>query len=131
MQQKILIVDDESLVADTLCIIFRKSGYECRVSYSGEQAIAAVQSFVPDLLICDVCMPDMDGLDVAEAISRVAPECRVLMFTGQYMNLRRVQAHFAEITTHSAIVTKPIQPEDLLRQARILLTQTEQKIAVL
>jgi DNA-binding response OmpR family regulator len=127
MQHKVLIVDDESLIADTLSIIFRKSGFDCQTAYNGDQAVALAEEFSPELMICDVCMPDTDGLDVATAVSRIAPACRILMLTGQYINLSRVHAHFEALPTYAAIVTKPIQPDDLLRQARNLLAQGSAK----
>jgi DNA-binding response OmpR family regulator len=130
MKEKVLIVDDESLVADTLRIIFRKNGFDCQTAYTGDQAVALAEIFLPALLICDVSMPGVDGFAVSTAVSRIAPDCRILMFTGQYVNLRRVQSHVAKLPAHSMIVTKPIQPEELLRNARLLLSQPEPKSAV-
>jgi CheY-like chemotaxis protein len=121
MQQRVLIVDDEPLVADTLSIIFSKHGYDCQTAYSGDQALQVAEAFAPELLLCDVSMPGIDGLAVASAISRLLPACRIMMLTGQYANLQRIHQYFDGLTTHSMVATKPARPEDLLQQASSLL----------
>ena len=51
MKHKILVVDDEHAVADTLCLIFKKRGFDCRAVYTGDSAIASADEFCPELLV--------------------------------------------------------------------------------
>jgi DNA-binding response OmpR family regulator len=60
--QRILVVDDEHLVADTLGLIFRKHGFEAEVVYTAQDALASARTFSPDLLLCDINMPCRNGL---------------------------------------------------------------------
>src|SRR5579871_1558684 len=88
---RVLVVDDECLVADTLGLIFRKHGFETRVSYSANAALESARNFQPDLLLCDITIPERSGLELMDDINRELPHCRVLVLTGYYSNLPRVR----------------------------------------
>jgi CheY-like chemotaxis protein len=117
----VLILDDEHLVADTLGIIFRKHGFETRVTYSAEEALESARTFPPDLLLCDISMPGRTGLDLMADIGREVPECRVLVLTGHYSNLSPIQEQSLKMPRPSRVLTKPCDPSELLRQAGQLL----------
>jgi CheY-like chemotaxis protein len=119
--RRILVVDDEHLVADTLRIIFHKHGFDAKAVYSVDAAMACVQSFVPDLLLCDITMPGRDGVELLHAVEDVLPECRMLVLTGNYANLKRVREQSRQLRRPANILTKPCQPSDLLREAGELL----------
>ena len=120
---RILVVDDERLVADTLGLIFRKHGFEARVSYSAKDALHCARSFSPELLLCDISMPDRSGLELMADFNRELPECRVLVLTGYYSNLGRVREQSGKLRRPTRILTKPCNPTDLLREAgRMLAT---------
>ena len=119
--QRVLVVDDERLVADTLTLVFGKNGFEARTAYSAEEALNAARTFQPDLLLCDVSMPGKDGLLLMKEINRELPDCRILMLTGFYSNLATVQQHAKRLRQPIGILTKPCQPADLLREANTLL----------
>jgi CheY-like chemotaxis protein len=119
--QRILVVDDERLIADTLKLIFSKHGYDTRAAYSVDDALTCAVSFRPELLLCDITMPGRDGVDLMQEISRRLPECRMLVLTGGYSNLRRVQEQTRDLPRQANILTKPCQPADLLREAGALL----------
>ena len=121
MKQKVLVVDDEQLVADTLCLIFEKRGYDCRASYSGNDALKCAESFTPELLLCDISMPGMDGLQVATSIIGKVPDCRVLLLTGHYANLKSARQCVRTLKVPSRVMAKPVQPDELLQQAHALL----------
>ena len=121
MKHKILVVDDEQAVADTLCIIFQKRGFECRTAYSGPAAIACTDDFLPELLLCDISMPGMGGLEVVSKVTSKCPECRVLLLTGHYTNLSYAEAWAMSHPAPSRIMTKPVPPARLLEAAGDLL----------
>jgi len=119
--KRILVVDDERLTADTLGIIFRKQGFDARVTYSVEAALAIAKDFDPELLLCDITMPGLTGIDLMSAISRELPQCRILVLTGYYANLRSVREQIRKMPQPATILTKPCRPEDLLREADLML----------
>ncbi len=121
MKIKILVVDDEQVVADTLGIIFKKRGFDCRVSYTGEEALACAENFCPELLLCDMSMPGMSGLEVVFNLTQKFPKCRVLLLTGHYTNLGSARKWARKHTAPSRIMTKPVLPAVLLQEADALL----------
>ena len=114
---RILVVDDECLVADTIGLIFRKHGFDARVAYSAKDALSCARSFSPDLLLCDIAMPQRSGLELMADFSRELPGCRVLVLTGQYSNLGRIREQSSRLRRLTRVLTKPCNPSDLLREA--------------
>lgn len=121
MKHKILVLDDEQTVADTLCIIFQKRGFDCRTAYSGAEAIACTDEFCPELLLCDISMPGMGGLEAALHVTRKCPNCRVLLLTGHYTNLGYAHKWTLVHSAPCRIMTKPVPPALLLEVAVALL----------
>lgn len=121
MKRKILVVDDERMVADTLGIIFEKRGFDCRVSYTGAEAMACTEDFCPELILCDMSMPGMDGLATVTGVTDKCPECRVLLLTGHYANLMSARKWARGHAMPSLVMTKPVLPAVLLEQAGELL----------
>jgi CheY-like chemotaxis protein len=115
--QRILVVDDESLVADTLGLIFTKHGFDNRVVYSAEEALTCALDFAPDLLVCDISMPGKSGIDLMADFSRELPQCRILVLTGYYTNLIRVHEQSAKMPRPTRVLTKPCNPDHLLDAA--------------
>jgi DNA-binding response OmpR family regulator len=119
--QRVLVVDDDRLVADTLALVFSKSGFDARAAYSADQALSIAREFKPHLLLCDVTMPGRDGLTLLSDISKEQPACSVIMLTGFYSNLKDVRDHANKLARPVGILTKPCQPAELLREAAALL----------
>lgn len=119
--QRVLIVDDDRLVADTLALIFGKSGFEAKAVYSADDALICARAFAPHLLLCDVTMPGRDGLDLVDDMSRELPSCHILVLTGFYSNLKNVREQAVKLRRPVGILTKPCQPTELLREAAALL----------
>jgi CheY-like chemotaxis protein len=114
---KVLVADDERVIADSLAMILNKSGFDARAVYSGEQALEMASAFAPDMLISDVIMADLNGIDAAIRIRAMLPAIKVLLFSGQaatadLLEKARVQGHEFEI------LAKPVHPQDLLNRLR-------------
>ncbi len=83
-KRTVLIVDDETLIADTLTDILNESGlYEALAVYDGASAVRHVQERAPDILITDVVMPGMNGIELAKAVRALHPKTHVVLFSGQ------------------------------------------------
>ena len=115
---KILVVDDEQVIADTLAIILKHSGFEARTAYSGETSLEVAATFQPDTLLTDVIMSDgINGIEAAIQIRAMLPKCKVLLISGQaatadLMDGARSRGHDFEI------LAKPIHPAELISRLR-------------
>ncbi len=114
---RVLIADDERIIADTLAIILNQSGFDASAVYSGEAAVETARQLRPDMLISDVIMNNMNGIDAAIKIRTMLPSCKILLFSGQaatadLLDRARVQGHEFEI------LAKPVHPRDFLARLR-------------
>lgn len=114
---KVLVVDDEHVIADTLAIILNQSGFEATAVYSGNEAVAHARKITPDLVVTDVFMPDLNGIQAAIQIRSFLPGCKILLFSGQaatadLLENARAEGHEFEI------LAKPVHPQDLLAKLR-------------
>jgi DNA-binding NtrC family response regulator len=80
---KILLVDDETAILDTLQILFRGEGYEVSIADSGPKALAALEDEKPDIVLTDIRMPGASGLEVLAEAREVDPEMPVILMTAQ------------------------------------------------
>jgi CheY-like chemotaxis protein len=114
---KVLVADDERVIADTLAMILNQSGFDARAVYSGEKALELAPTFQPDMLISDVIMADLNGIDTAIRIRALLPGIKVLLFSGQaatadLLEKARKDGHEFDI------LAKPVHPQDLLNKLR-------------
>src|SRR5215468_5204468 len=114
---KVLVVDDERVIADTLAIILNQAGFNAAAVYTGTEAVERARKEKPDLVISDVIMPDMNGIEAAIRIRQMLPGCKILLFSGQaatadLLEKARLQGHEFEI------LAKPVHPQDLLAKLR-------------
>lgn len=79
----ILIIDDEPVVRESMAVYLEDSGYRVQVAPNGEEGLRLFETARPDLVICDLRMPVMDGLEVLRRIETDAPETPVIMVSGQ------------------------------------------------
>jgi len=114
---RILVADDERVIADTLAMILNQSGFEARAIYSGEGALELAESFQPDMLISDVIMADLNGIDAAIRIRAVLPQIKILLFSGQAATADLLEKARKEGYEFD-ILAKPVHPQDLLARLR-------------
>jgi CheY-like chemotaxis protein len=113
---RVLIVDDESSVADSLVLVFSAHGYEARAAYSAEQAAEIVSQWEPRLVILDVVLPGMNGIDFAIQLKTSSPACRVLLFSGQQDSAVLLEGAL-EKGHEFTILAKPVHPKLFLEEA--------------
>src|ERR1700712_1380626 len=121
MKQRVLVVDDDKLGPDPLSLIFRANGFDAEACYSAAEGLERARTYDPELLLCDVTMPETTGLELAAKIDREMPECKILMLTAYSANLVRVGEHSRQMGRAVTVLSKPCRPEDLLREAGALL----------
>jgi CheY-like chemotaxis protein len=110
---KILVVDDERVIASTLATILQRQGYETANAYSGEEAVEVADSFEPDFLLSDIAMGAMNGIDAAIEILGFLPHCKVLFLSGHAASQDLLE-HARAQGFDFEILNKPVSPPELL-----------------
>jgi CheY-like chemotaxis protein len=118
---KILVVDNESVIADTIAKILSLSGYEAKAAYDGDEALDIALLSPPGLLITDVVLPRMNGIELAITINRVYPDCKVLLFSGQ-ATAGSLLAAASRAGHNFTLLNKPLPPLELLAMVKDRLT---------
>jgi DNA-binding NtrC family response regulator len=119
---RILIVDDEPVIADTLSMIFRRAGYETFTAYNGVLGLNAARELVPNLVLTDVVMPELDGVTMAMEICSLLPQVRVLLFSGQAGTSDLLKS--AKIKGFDfEMLQKPIHPEVIMQKVASALAE--------
>jgi DNA-binding response OmpR family regulator len=117
--RKVLIADDERVIADTLRTILEHNGFEAVAVYDGQDAIDAARVWPPEIFLSDVVMPGLNGIEAAVRISTMVPTCRVLLFSGNIgtPDLR----HEARLLGNDfEFLQKPLHPDELLERLRAI-----------
>lgn len=110
----VMVVDDEPLVADTLAMILTHAGYHAVRAYDAKTALEMASVRAPHLLISDVAMPEMNGVELALGMVTMAPECRVVLFSGHARSVDLMRAYDAGY--EFPLMAKPMHPTEMLGQ---------------
>lgn len=110
---RILVADDDFVIANSWSQILRLSGYDAESAGSGEEAIVAATRHPPDVLISDVVMGGINGIETAIRILEIQPECLVILISGQ-ANTQMLLSDHQPLQHAFEILCKPIRPEVLL-----------------
>jgi len=120
MAKKILIVDDEPNIVVSLEFLLKREGFEIALAGDGEEALARVKTFQPDLLLLDVMMPKKSGFEVCEALradpAQTAPLILMLTAKGRDTEIAKGLAIGAD-----AYMTKPFSTKELVAKVKELL----------
>jgi CheY-like chemotaxis protein len=113
-QRRVLVVDDENLIADSVAMILNRSGYSAIARYNGTEALESVRERCPDIIVSDVVMPDFNGIQLAKAVRSMCPKARIVLFSGNVdtaslLDGASIEGYFFEI------LAKPIHPVELLK----------------
>ena len=111
------MVDDETLIADTIVQILNRNGFIAEAAYSGTRAIELAKLYCPELVLSDVMMPNVDGVEAAIAIREHCPETRIVLFSGQAATVE-ILARARERGFNFELLPKPIHPTQLIKHLR-------------
>jgi DNA-binding response OmpR family regulator len=122
----VLVAGDEPGAADTLVDILNQNGYAAVAAYDGESALETALVVPPELLITDLVLPGMSGIDLAIAVDGKFPDCKILLLAGQPLQTGLPAA--ANREGHQfVLLDKTIQPDDLLANAAATLKLSNQR----
>src|ERR1700677_1513397 len=114
---RIFVVDDEFIIASTLATILQRNGFDAVFFTEPLAVLPAAREQAPDLLITDVVMPGLSGIDLAIALRLEFPDCKVLLFSGKastanLLDAAREKGHDFEL------LSKPIHPTEFLKKIK-------------
>jgi DNA-binding response OmpR family regulator len=109
-----LIVDDQRPISDNLAIILSNKGFVAKTAIDGEEAVELARVFLPDLLITDVVLCGITGIEAANEILTFLPTCKVILFSGQATTLDLLRRSRAG--QYFEILPKPLHPDVLLQR---------------
>ena len=114
-QLRISVVDDEVLIASSFAMVLSNQGFDTSFFTEPLQAIQAARYYAPDLLISEVSMPVLTGIELAIKVQKQCPNCKVLLLSGRpditdLLTTSRAKGHTFEV------LPKPIHPTALLRE---------------
>ena len=125
MTRTVLVVDDDPHIRQLLAFAFKKAGLEVREAGDGEEAMASVARAMPDLVVLDINMPRMDGLEVCRRL-RATSEVPVLFLSSRDEEFDRVLG--IELGADDYVV-KPFSPREVVARANAILRRTAPRAA--
>lgn len=109
---RVLVVDDERIIADSIALILKGRGFDARAVYSGEDAAELALTWKPDAVIADVVMGKMDGVALAIYLSHALPACKVLLISGNIATSELLEES-KKLGHDFPILAKPFPPESV------------------
>jgi len=119
---KILIVDDNENFLELLSEFLVDNDYDVACSLNGEDAQNKFVEFKPDLVITDIVMPDVDGIELLLGLRNINPDIRVIVMSGGNRGHADIYLQMADKLGANAILNKPFQLSELLVQVKKLET---------
>ncbi|PLC11867.1 MULTISPECIES: response regulator transcription factor [Kocuria] len=114
---RVLVVDDEVDLAELVAEYLRKAGLEVAVRHDGTEAVVAVRDFAPDVLVLDLGLPGIDGIEVCRQV-RTFSDCHVLMLTARDDEVDKIVGLSVGADDY---VTKPFSPRELVARVQAML----------
>jgi CheY-like chemotaxis protein len=119
----VFVVDDEPVIASTLAAILQMHGFSANFFTSPLEALIAARAKSPDLLISDVDMPSLSGIDLAIRMKALYPSCKILLFSGQPSTLDLLESARAQGHDFDLLL-KPVPPPELILEIRKRIDST-------
>lgn len=121
-KRKILIADDEPNIVTALEFLLKRAGYDVRTAANGEEALALVESYVPDLVLIDIMMPGKSGYEVCQRM-RERPEWRHIKIVMVTAKGREAEISKGMSLGADLYVTKPFSTQELIAAVDRLLAR--------
>ncbi|MBP5261419.1 MAG: response regulator transcription factor [Clostridiales bacterium] len=123
--KRVLLVDDDQSIIEVQKMYFEKEGYQVSACMQGDKALAAFESFKPDIIILDLMLPGMDGNDICREVRKIS-DCPIIMLTARTDTLDKIIG--LELGADD-YVPKPFEPKELLARVKAVLRRTDKKAA--
>jgi DNA-binding response OmpR family regulator len=123
-KKRILVVDDEPNIREVVELYLRRDGFEVEVAADGEAALAAIERSVPDLIVLDLMMPVLDGLEVTRALRQGEFDVPIIMLTAKGEETDKIVG--LELGADD-YVTKPFSPKEVVARVKAVLRRASAK----
>jgi CheY-like chemotaxis protein len=115
--RKVIVIDDEALIAETVVEILNGEGFEAVAVATGDAAVELAKTWEPDIVLSDVIMPGLNGVETGIKIRELFPNCRIILFSGQAATVDLLERARQE-GHRFQILAKPISPDQLISVIR-------------
>lgn len=115
--RRIIVIDDELLIAETVAEILNQEGFDATAASNGASAIELAKRWSPDIVLSDVIMPGLNGIETGIKIREIVPDCKIILFSGQAATVDLLEKA-RESGNYFEILAKPIKPEELVSVIR-------------
>lgn len=124
MSQTILIIEDDSRIANWIKIYFQRAGFSAEVAYDGQAGLAAARNLAPDLIILDLMLPRLDGIAVCNALRRES-DVPIIMLTARETHAERIKGLESGADDY---IVKPFNPDEVVARAKAVLRRVEGEV---
>lgn len=125
----ILVIEDDDLIRNLVQRTLTKAGYEVTVAPNGRKGLAAYQAAPADLVLTDIIMPDMEGIEAIQEFKRRSPDLKIIAMSGGGAGWGIDYLRMAEKFGASRILNKPFSPSDLCAMVDELMGRTPPNLA--
>lgn len=121
LHKKVLLVDDNLLASEAMQMVLEGDGFEVDATDNAKQALASLRNSNPDIVITDIAMPDMDGLEFIRSIRELSTGVPILAVSGMDSEGGELYLKQAEKLGADICLSKPVNRRQLLESVRHLL----------
>jgi YesN/AraC family two-component response regulator len=123
MKARILIVDDEALVLLGWESSLKSAGYDVRTALNGKEAIEIAHEQKPDIVITDLIMPEMNGVELCRRIKTISPETEVVLISGHPEAIYNYQSDFISAGGREAFLRKPLSMDEMIKAVELIMRE--------
>jgi len=123
---KVLLVDDEEIICKAYSLELEAGGFYVEAVTSGAAAIESIRKNRFNIVLLDLTLPDMDGVEVCRAIKEVEPHTQVLLFSGHPLNVEQKQIDFIKAGGRDELLRKPLLDNELLECFNEIWTEMQE-----
>ena len=113
MRKKLLVVDDESAIRESISLLLEEKGYKVQTANNGREGIRVFESFQPDLVLTDISMPDMEGIEFMRILRKRREGLPIIVMSGNVVGAKFLKS--ASLFGAVATLQKPFSNKDLLK----------------
>lgn len=126
MSARILVIDDDSAIRKTVRRILERAGYEVLDAEDGRTGLALARSEQPDLIITDLIMPEVEGIETIQALQEELPDTKIIAMSGGGVMGDSTYLIDAEILGAKRALAKPFTPDELMAAVEELLLEDDE-----
>ncbi|MBN2161689.1 MAG: response regulator [Pontiellaceae bacterium] len=110
----ILLIEDDRIIRNLVVNVMEDSGHKIIQAEDGDEGLSLAAQHNPDLVITDILMPKVDGINVIETLKKNDPDCRIIAMSAGGFNRKEYYLSIANVVGSSCILSKPFKPKELI-----------------